>query len=197
MNKAALDRFLILRLPIILFVAVFAVTATYFVSSKYLLGVGYEPEQPVSYSHKLHVVELGIDCQYCHVGADKGRHAVIPAVNTCMDCHRYIESDSEAIKTLTAFYDSRQPILWQRIHHLPDHVYFSHSAHMNAGIDCGNCHGPVEKMDLLRQVKAFSMGDCLACHRDPQSQVLRIWGDSVAHASEIPIGPEHCSGCHR
>lgn len=197
MNNYALDQFLTLRLPFVLFVVILSVTITYFVSIKYLLGVGYQPEQPVKYSHKQHVLDLGIDCQYCHLGVDKGRHAVVPPVDICMDCHRYAMKDSDEIKKLAAFYDAQQSILWQRIHRQPEHVYFSHSSHVNSGIDCTNCHGPVEKMDRVQQVKSFSMGDCLACHRDPQSHVVKLWGNRVAHVNEIPVGPEHCSGCHR
>jgi hypothetical protein len=158
MNKAFLDHLLKVRVPLILFVVVLAFTFAYFATSAPRLGVGYQPEQPIQYSHLLHAGEMDIDCQYCHIGVDKGRHAVIPAVSVCMNCHTYAVIDSAEVVKLRRYYDENLPIAWERIHKLPDHVYFSHSAHVNKGIDCTNCHGPIEKMEVVEQVKPWSMG---------------------------------------
>jgi hypothetical protein len=197
MKKSMLDYIIKVRLPIIVFVIVLAFTTTYFATSKTRLGVGYQPEQPIDYSHQLHAGDLGIDCQYCHIGADKGRKAVVPAVDVCMNCHTYAQKDQPEIKKLAAYFAANEPVPWVRVHKMPDHVYFSHSAHVNAGIDCSNCHGPIEKMVVVEQVKPFSMGDCLACHREPHNSVEKLRGDIIANINELRVGPENCSGCHR
>lgn len=160
---------------------------------------GYEPVQPIAYSHRLHAGELQIDCQYCHSGAETSRHAGIPAANVCMNCHKFITAplgavraedelaqkenrrskevvSSEIAKIYAAFGlgESRepdataetQPIEWIKVHNLPDYVYFDHRAHVNVGVRCQTCHGPVETMERMRQAEDLTMGWCVNCHRD-------------------------------
>jgi len=150
---------------------------------------GYAPEQPIPYSHKLHAGSLRIPCQYCHVGVDKSRHAGVPAVETCMNCHRVTKVDSPAIKQLTATYESGKPMTWRRVHSLPDHVYFDHRPHVISGIACQTCHGEIQDMDVVTQHMSMRMGNCLGCHRDAH--------DALPKDSTVKGGPEHCSACHR
>lgn len=127
---------------------------------------GYAPEQPIKFSHELHAGQLKIDCQFCHSGARKGKHANIPAVNVCMSCHKYVqEGPKYGTKEIDKIYAAagwdpeeqaytspQQPIKWVRIHNLPDHVYFNHAQHVAVGgVDCQTCHGPVETMEVLAQ----------------------------------------------
>jgi hypothetical protein len=148
---------------------------------------GFEPVQPIAYSHRLHAGELQIQCQYCHFGADKSRHAGIPPASVCMNCHRFVTASLGAVRAedeiaekekrtprpvvsrelskLYAAVNGAQPIAWTRIHALPDFAYFDHRPHVNAGVACQQCHGPVESMERVRQVSDLSMGWCVNCHR--------------------------------
>ena len=152
-------------------------------------ATGYAPEQPTPYSHKLHAGALKIPCQYCHTGAERSRHAGVPPVETCMKCHRVTKTDSPHIQKLAAAFDSGQPFPWERVHGLPDHVYFDHRPHVGAGILCQTCHGEVETMEVLSQRISLRMGSCLGCHRDPRA--------ALPPGSKIERGPEHCNACHR
>jgi len=148
---------------------------------------GYAPEQPIAYSHKLHAGELGIDCKYCHVGAEKGKNATIPSLNTCMNCHKGVQAretnggniSPEIQKIYDALdYDPEgKPgeqygpnptnVKWVRIHNLPDLAYFNHSQHVKvAGIECQKCHGPIEKMEVVQQWSTLQMGWCIDCHKE-------------------------------
>lgn len=165
----------------------------------------YEPDQPIAYSHRLHAGELGIDCQYCHTGAERSRYAGIPAVSTCMNCHKFItatwgavqDEDKRAVAEkrspakitspeIAKLYTGK-PIVWKRIHQLPDFVYFDHRPHVNAGVKCQICHGPVETMDKVRQYSPLTMGWCVNCHRD--TSATGVDGKPV-HA------PIDCTTCH-
>jgi hypothetical protein len=150
---------------------------------------GFAPEQPIPYSHRLHAGVLKIPCQYCHVNASRSRHAGVPPVDTCMNCHRVTKTDRPAIKELTRLYESGQRLAWKRVHALPDHVFFDHRPHVNAGILCQTCHGEVQTMEVLGQEMSMRMGNCLGCHRDP--------GPALPPGSAIRAGPENCNACHR
>ena len=150
---------------------------------------GYQPEQPLPYSHQLHAGILKIPCLYCHSGALKSRHAGVPSVEKCMNCHKVTKVDSPDIKKLAALYTSGEALRWQRIHLLPDHVYFDHRPHVNAGILCQTCHGEVQTMPVVYQNMSMRMGNCLGCHRDPQ--------DALPAGSKIVKGAQYCYACHR
>lgn len=150
---------------------------------------GYGPEQPIPYSHKLHAGILKIPCLYCHSGALKSRQAGIPAVEKCMNCHKVTKTENPAVTKLAAFYASGQPLKWERIHALPDHVYFDHRPHVNARILCQTCHGEVQAMDVVSQQMSLRMGNCLGCHRDPSSSLP---ADAASERA-----PENCNACHR
>ncbi len=190
MDKSLLDHILRIRLPVTIFVIIVAFTITYFASRAERDGIGYTPTQPIDFSHALHAGEMQIDCQYCHTGVEKGRHANIPSVSSCMNCHAIAKRDSPQIQRLTRHYEEGIPLEWERIHRVPDFAYFSHSVHVNKGIDCANCHGNVEQMDKVGQVQSFTMGACLDCHREPHKQMPEL-------AGLIQKGPEDCAACHR
>lgn len=189
MKKTVLDYALKIRVPITLFVVLSSILITYFISRPEREGVGYGPEQPIKYSHRLHAGTMGIDCKYCHVGADKTRHAVVPSANICMNCHTVARKDSPEIKKLTFYYKNNIPIKWVRIHRLPEFVYFNHSAHVNKKIDCAVCHGNVRYMETMTQVKSFTMSACLDCHRNPQKM--------LGNMTNISKAPDNCWTCHR
>ncbi|MGE5488355.1 MAG: cytochrome c3 family protein [bacterium] len=150
---------------------------------------GYAPQQPIPYSHQLHAGVLKIPCQYCHSGVLKSRNASLPSVATCMNCHSVTKTDSPAIQKLAAAYKSGEPIRWERIHNLPDHVYFDHRPHVSAGILCQTCHGEIQTMPVVSQQMSMRMSNCLGCHRDPAF--------ALPADSKIKQGPEHCNACHR
>ena len=150
---------------------------------------GYQPTQPIPYSHKLHAGTLRIPCLYCHSGALKSRIAGVPPVEKCMNCHKVTKTDSPYIKQIAAIYASGKPLEWERVHSLPGYVFFDHRPHVSAGILCQTCHGEVETMDVLYQEMSLRMGNCLGCHRYPHN--------ALPADSKIQRGPEHCNACHR
>jgi len=154
-----------------------------------MMGVGvttnYQPEQPIAFSHKIHAGDNGIDCNYCHSSARSSKTAGIPSTNVCMNCHANITSGSitgtaEIQKIYNAIgYDpetrkyiegyEQKPIAWVRIHNLPDLTYFNHSQHVSVGkLECQECHGPIEEMDVVKQESELTMGWCIDCHRETE-----------------------------
>lgn len=133
--------------------------------------VGYAPDQVIEYSHRLHAGELGIDCRYCHNTVEYAARAAIPPTQTCMNCHTQIHKESPKLEPLRQSYLTGDPILWTRVHDLPDYAYFNHSAHVTRGVSCVSCHGRVDRMDVVVQHEALSMGWCLECHRNPEMNV--------------------------
>lgn len=127
---------------------------------------GYEPTQPIPFSHRLHAGELGMDCLYCHSNAEKSKHASVPPVDTCMGCHTVVATDKPDIQRLTEYWERGESVPWVRIHSLPDHAYFNHAAHVNAGVACQTCHGPIQEMEIVYQYVDLSMGWCIECHRN-------------------------------
>lgn len=166
---------------------------------------GYAPAQPIPYSHKLHAGTLKIPCLYCHVGADRSRYAGVPPTETCMNCHRVTKTESPHIQKLAALHEKGEPVLWERIHALPDHTYFDHRPHVAAGILCQTCHGEVQQMEVVSQQMSLRMGNCLGCHREAHAALPResrptLPRDSDAAPPRDPTrarGPEHCNACHR
>ncbi len=138
---------------------------------------GYQPVQPIKYSHELHAGAMKIDCQYCHSGAYKSKNASIPSLNVCMNCHKVVKTGSPEIHKIydalgydpqTQKYDSTKsrPIQWVRIHNLPDLAYFNHSQHVKvAGLQCQVCHGPIQAMKEVYQYSPLTMKWCIQCHR--------------------------------
>lgn len=134
--------------------------------------VGYSPDQPIPFSHKLHAGERKIPCQYCHSSARRSISSGVPPTNTCMGCHRFVKTDSEYIKYITEKYKKNEPIEWVKVHDLPDFVRFSHQIHVTgAGLECQACHGPVEEMERVEQIAPLQMGWCLDCHRKKDANI--------------------------
>ncbi|MCP3902738.1 MAG: cytochrome c3 family protein [Planctomycetes bacterium] len=133
--------------------------------------VGYMPEQPVPFSHALHAGELGMDCRYCHNTVERAAKAAIPPTQTCMNCHTQIHKDSELVAPLMQSYQTGLPMPWKRVHDLPDYAFFDHSAHVNRGVSCVSCHGRIDRMEVVYQAEALSMGWCLECHRAPDEHL--------------------------
>lgn len=164
------------KIPAIAAVSAFVILNTlifvfwYWFSPKHL-NVGYQPEQPVHYSHKLHAGEMGMDCRYCHFNVERGAHAGVPPTEVCMNCHDLVKTTSpEIIKIREAFISGR-PIPWVRVHKLPEFAYFNHSAHVNKGVSCVSCHGRVDQMEVVREVEPLSMSWCIECHRAPAEHI--------------------------
>lgn len=175
------------------------------------LGVGYEPVQPVPYSHALHVGKLGLDCRYCHTTVEKAAMAALPSTDVCMNCHKAILSSSPKLAEVFRSYVEGSPVAWIKVHDLPDYVYFNHSAHLNAGVGCVECHGPIQQMDVVRTVQPLHMAWCIECHRQsgprlrPRDQVTNMdWSDPARTAlgrelqAKYHVNPNtDCVTCHR
>lgn len=185
------NQFLVLVTVILLLLA-----SSYFVYG-YLMQVGvdqgYEPIQPIHFSHKIHAGDNGIDCKYCHSAARVSKNAGIPSLNVCMNCHMNIsefvgDKDTAYVDYSKEFYTAEiqklydavgwdkatqtytgveRPVKWVRIHNLPDFAYFNHSQHVSvAGVECQTCHGPVETFEVMKQHSPLTMGWCINCHRE-------------------------------
>lgn len=154
---------------------------------------GYEPDQPIAFSHKIHVGENQIQCLYCHYGAERSRYAGIPADSVCMNCHSNIKKDSPEVTKVIKALEKDKPIEWIKVNRLADFVYFSHERHVGIGkIKCQICHGPVETMTRIRQDKSLNMGWCINCHRT---------SDIVVHGTMTTtkvsdVGGLDCAKCH-
>ena len=185
---------------LMLVVAIFFLLSSAYFMYGYLMQVGvdqgYQPIQPIHYSHKIHAGDNGIDCKYCHSSARVSKHSGIPALNVCMNCHKSIYEVAPSTATeeySKAFYDGEiqklydavgwddaeqkytgktKPVKWVRIHNLPDFAYFNHSQHVSvAGLECQTCHGPVEEMEIMYQFSPLTMGWCINCHRETNVKV--------------------------
>ena len=136
--------------------------------SPYTNYVGVARVQPVPFSHQHHVSGLGIDCRYCHTTVEVSSFAGIPPTKTCMNCHSQIWSNSPMLEPVRESFRTGQSIIWTRVNDLPDYVYFDHSIHINKGVGCNDCHGPVQRMPLMYAANTLQMEWCLNCHRDPE-----------------------------
>lgn len=181
-------------------------------SSGYTTGQGVIHNQPVPFSHDHHVAGLGIDCRYCHTSVETSSFAGIPPISTCMNCHKEIWTNAELLEPIREAWRSGVPVEWERVHDLPDFVYFNHSIHVAKGIGCETCHGRVDQMPLMRQHASLTMAWCLDCHRDPV-KFVRPREEIYTFGWEPPVpqsvlGPRlvaeydvqsltNCSVCHR
>ncbi len=176
---------------------------------------GYQPPQPVPFSHAVHAGELGMDCRYCHTTVEHAAHAAIPPTQSCMNCHTQVVPDLETLDPLWDSYETGEPVEWIRVHDLPDYAYFDHSAHVNRGVSCIECHGRVDRMEVVHRQESLSMHWCLDCHRDPDPRLREVehvtdmdWGLDKTPEERLSIGEElrklnhinpsqDCSACHR
>lgn len=175
---------------------------------------GYSPDQPVWFSHKVHAGQNKIDCLYCHSSATESKSAGIPGTHVCMNCHNVVKTGkhtgTEEIAKVLDSWNTGKPIEWVRVHNLPDHVFFSHAQHVNAGKrQCQECHGPVEEMDRVVQVSNLGMGWCIHCHRNTPVQFTEngFYEEYINFHEEIKagnrsrvtvddIGGNNCQTCH-
>ena len=160
---------------------------------------GYQPAQPINFSHKAHAGDNQIQCLYCHSWADKSKVAGIPAASTCMNCHTKILPNSPEIQKIAMALAQNHPIEWVKVNDLPDHVAFNHSRHVTAGVKCQTCHGAVETMDRVEQFDALSMGMCVACHRTHREVTLDENGRPTVTKETTPkrlMASTDCSVCH-
>jgi hypothetical protein len=185
-----------------------------FERSPYRTNEGVVYEQPIPFSHDHHTAALGIDCRYCHFTVERSSSAGIPPTEVCMNCHKEIWKDSPMLEPVRASFRDGVPIRWNRVHDLPDFVYFDHSIHVAKGVGCVSCHGQVNEMPLIARGASLQMSWCLDCHRDPEknlrppSEVTNMdWqrpddpGYGARLAAEAGIEGERrltsCSTCHR
>jgi hypothetical protein len=180
------------------------------VRTPYATGAADPVVQPIAFDHRHHVRDDGIDCLYCHEGAERSAFAGVPATDRCMGCHAQVWNASPVLAPLRASAETGQPIRWRRVHALPDFVYFDHSIHVTRGIGCASCHGRVDDMAAIYQVEPLTMRWCLDCHRDPVPQLRprdqitsTTWRAgstaelAVLAAQYAPRRLTHCSTCHR
>jgi hypothetical protein len=183
--------------------------------SPYMTRQNISREQPVQFSHKHHVGDDGIDCRYCHTGVETSAVAGIPPTKTCMNCHSVLFNNAPYLEPIRASYRDDKSIEWVKIHRLADFVYFNHSIHVNKGVGCTTCHGPIDQMPLVFQANTLLMQWCLDCHRNPAPNLRPM--DKV-FAMDWKAGPDQeeqgqkfmverkirttveltsCSTCHR
>jgi hypothetical protein len=182
--------------------------------------VGYEPTQPVAFSHAIHVEQVGMDCRYCHNGVEKSWYSNIPSAGLCMNCHNQVlKEDPRLASVRESAAPGGEPIPWVQIHKLPDYAYFNHAVHVNRGVSCVHCHGQVNQMDVVAHNQPLSMAFCLDCHRDPAAFLRPVdkvtdlkwkWSDDPQTAAELQKfngqkfvhdwkvqSLQSCSACHR
>jgi hypothetical protein len=135
--------------------------------SPYITYAEVARPQPVPFSHQHHVAGLGIDCRYCHTSVENSDFAGIPPTKTCMNCHSQIWTNAALLEPVRESFRSGKSLVWTRVNDLPDFVYFNHSIHINKGVGCNTCHGPVDRMPLMYNYASLQMEWCLDCHRDP------------------------------
>ena len=190
---------------------VFAILFIWYYFSPEYTDVGYAPEQPVEYSHRLHAGQLGLDCQYCHTNVKDAAHSNVPATQTCMNCHSQVRTESLKLLPVRESWATGESIEWIKVHKLPDYAQFSHAVHTNNGVGCESCHGRIDQMEVVFQAEPLSMGWCLECHRNPE-QFLRPNSEITTMGYEYPDDfvqqnlqriaaediqpPTNCSACH-
>jgi hypothetical protein len=181
--------------------------------------VGYEPIQPVPFSHAIHAGQLGVDCRYCHSTVEKSWFSNIPAASTCMNCHSQVLKDDPRLALVRESAATGKTIPWVQVHIVPDYVYFNHSVHVARGFSCVECHGRVDQMDEVYHAKSLSMKFCLDCHRDPAAHIRPTdkvtdlgwnWSTNLTIAAQMQYtngkkfvhdwkveSLQSCSACHR
>jgi cytochrome c553 len=203
-------------IPVVILLVGFGIQVNMLITDAIRLGrqQDYAPDQPIKFSHKVHVGENGIECMYCHTTAEYSKSASIPAPNLCMNCHILIREGTNSgkfeIAKIVDAVENKKPVEWVRIHNLPDHVFFSHAVHVSsAKLDCKQCHGPVEEMDIMKQHSDLSMGWCVNCHRETNvhfedntyyDDYIKLHEDLKAGKIDTikaaDIGANDCMRCH-
>jgi len=155
-----------------IFTAAFALWACIQIQrSPYVTYAGIARPQPAPFSHEHHVAALGIDCRYCHTSVETSSVAGIPPTKTCMNCHSQIWTNAPMLEPVRESFRSGKSLVWNRVNDLPDFVYFDHSIHINKGVGCNTCHGPVDRMPLMYNYASLQMEWCIECHRAPEKNL--------------------------
>ena len=171
-------------------------------------------DQPAPFSHKHHVTGMGLDCRYCHTTVEEAAFAGVPPTETCMTCHSQIWNEAPILEPVRASFRDNTPLSWNRVHDLPDFVYFNHSIHVAKGIGCQTCHGQVDQMPLTWKAQSLNMEWCLDCHRQPEKYIRPreevfnmtwqppadqlIQGQRLIEAYQVNTAQlTDCSVCHR
>jgi len=157
-------------------------------------AVGRAAQQPIPFSHAVHAGSLGMDCRFCHAGVERAADAGMPTAETCLGCHERVWNVTAQFAPLRAALARGTAVAWSSVSRLPDHARFDHSAHTNAGVNCGTCHGKVEEMPLTVKTETLSMGFCLDCHRDPTP--AQRPAAAVMARDYIPTGEPHALRPH-
>ena len=178
-------------------------------------NVNVTREQPVPFSHKHHVGELGLDCRYCHTSVEKSSFAGVPPTQTCMTCHSQIWTNSSMLEPVRLSYRTDKSIAWTRVNAVPQFVYFDHSIHINKGVGCTTCHGQIAQMPLTYRAQTLYMSFCLDCHRQPEKYIRprsEVFNPNyVPPSNQLELGKklvaeykiqsvrniQSCSTCHR
>jgi len=190
---------------------ILAIAVVWYYFSPSFTDVGYQPIQPVPYSHEQHVGQFGLDCRYCHSYVEESAHSNVPSTQTCMNCHTSIRTESLKLLPVRESWATDVPVQWMKVHHLPDYAQFNHSVHVNVGVGCETCHGRIDQMPEVVQSEPLSMGWCLTCHRNPEDYLrppdkVTTMGFQPApdqiqqNLQRIELEgiypPTDCSGCH-
>ncbi|MBO6574918.1 MAG: cytochrome c3 family protein [Rhodothermales bacterium] len=157
-----------LSLVLVSGIGIFAIAFVWYYFSPEYTDVGYAPEQPVAFSHRLHAGELGVNCQYCHSQVENAAHSNVPATQTCMNCHNQIRTESLKLLPVRESWATGASIPWVKVHQLPDYAHFAHNVHIKNGVGCQTCHGRIDQMEVVELVEPLSMGWCIECHRQPE-----------------------------
>ena len=192
--------------------ALFATFGIWYWFSPSFTDAGYRPEQPVPFSHKLHAGDLQVSCFYCHGNVERAAVASVPPVQLCMNCHTLVARDKPSLDPVRSSASTGQPLMWVRVHKIPDYAYFPHAPHLRAGVGCSSCHGNVKAMERIQQMEPLSMSWCLDCHRNPKPY-LRAPEELLDTSWEAPKDqeargakflaerhlspPVDCTSCHR
>lgn len=170
----------------------FVVVATWYYATPDYMEVGYQPIQPLPFSHQIHAGMLGMDCRYCHTDVEQSHEANIPTTSSCMNCHAVASEQSgllrlavsadgtspsahwtnPALQTLRTHHANEEPIPWRRVHKVPDYAHFRHNVHIQAGVSCYSCHQRIDQMPVVYQAESLGMGWCLDCHRNPEENLV-------------------------
>lgn len=161
-------------------------------------AIGAPIEQPVPFSHKHHVGEVGIECRYCHASVDTSAYAGMPSSETCMNCHSQLFSSAPILAPVRESVRSGKPLRWNRVYSLPDFVFFDHSVHIASDLACSNCHGDIAAMPLTAQATPLTMRWCLDCHRHPEAAARTSFNaDAPKPTLRAATQLTECSTCHR
>ncbi len=194
----------------VFFVAGIIALGAIYVRSPYYTEAGVIREQPVPFSHKHHVGDIGLDCRYCHTSVEDSYFANVPPTKTCMNCHSQLFTDSPMLEPVRESYRTGKPLQWSRVHDLPDYAHFNHSIHLKKGFSCETCHGPVNEMPLMWREHSLQMRWCLDCHRNPEKYIRPredVFAFDWQPTDETPSADEliklydvqsktNCSVCH-